>query len=53
MAQEKVTIDIVNSNVNKLERLNLDTWELEEVKLINLKKSWVVRLLQRLGFYKR
>jgi hypothetical protein len=53
MAQEKVTIDIVNSNVNKLERLNLENWELEEVKLIKLKRSWVIRLLQKLRLYKR
>jgi hypothetical protein len=53
MAQEKVTIDIVNSNVQKLERLNLDNWKLEEVKLIKLKRSWVIRLLQRLRLIKR
>jgi hypothetical protein len=53
MAQEKVTIDIVNSNVQKLERLNLENWELEEVKLIKLKRSWVIRLLQKLRLYKR
>jgi hypothetical protein len=49
---EPVKLDIVDNNVGKTERLNLDTWEIEKVRVYK-RRSWLVRLLQRLGLYRQ
>lgn len=48
---EPVKLDIIN-NLEKTERLNLKTWEIEKVKIYK-GRSWLVRLLQRLGLYRK
>jgi hypothetical protein len=48
---EPVKLDIIE-NLENTERLNLDTWEIEKVKAYK-GRSWLVRLLQRLGLYRK
>lgn len=48
---EPVKLDIIN-NLEKTERLNLDTWKIEKVQVFK-ERSWLVRLLQRLRLYKK
>lgn len=48
---EPVKLDIIN-NLEKTERLNLETWEIEKVKVYK-GRSWLIRLLQRLCLYRK